>query len=261
LRILLVNDDGIASEGIEALVKVLAVKHEIIVAAPASEQSGMSHALTVRKKLLVESYAFTETARLVEAWKISGTPTDCVKLYLDAMAGDKKPELVISGINRGANLGSDVLYSGTVGAAMEGYFHGISSIAISREAEAKIDYVEIASWLEEYIQLFGRKESQPYFLNINFPREFRDNAAAEFVFTALGHRDYVNAFKRSVDAEGKVSYFISGEMLDFDNSEGTDVFAVKNGYVSITPLQLDLTDYSRLHVHRSPLDDAGGFKL
>ncbi len=248
MRILFSNDDGIFSEGIEALVRVLAKQHEVIVAAPASEQSGMSHALTVRKRLRVSSYEQFKQYGAVEALRIEGTPTDCVKLYLDALAGDQPPDLVISGINHGSNLGSDVLYSGTVGAAIEGYFHGISSIAISLDYQSEISYLEVAEFLSGQLESFFQRQTQPYFYNINFPRKLRGIAEKNIAFTKLGHRDYANAFKREEDSQGQLSYIMAGEIIDAGNDNQTDIFAVEHGYVSFTPLHLDLTDYSRLHI-------------
>ena len=121
IRILISNDDGIQSPGIEALVKVLHKEHKVIIAAPVTQQSAMAHALTVRKRLYVEHYAPLEEKYGVEALMVSGTPTDCVKLYMEGIAKEKI-DLVISGINNGSNLGTDILYSGTLGAALEDIF-------------------------------------------------------------------------------------------------------------------------------------------
>ena len=248
MRILLSNDDGIFSEGIGALARVLSKKHEVIVAAPASEQSGMSHALTVRKRLLVSVYEELVQAGAAKVLRIGGTPTDCVKLYLDALAGSQMPELVISGINHGSNLGSDVLYSGTVGAAIEGYFHGISSIAISLDYESDVSYTAVAEFLSGQLDGFFQRQTQPYFYNINFPRKLRGIAEQNIAFTKLGHRDYANAFRREEAEDGQLAYIMAGEIIDAGNDNQTDIFAVEHGYVSFTPLQLDLTDYSRLHI-------------
>ena len=143
LRILLTNDDGIAAAGIAALVESLKGEHDIVVAAPTREMSGMSHAISVGKRLYVDRYAPYEEQHGVEAYRIDGTPADCVMLYLEAIA-ERNPDLVISGINHGSNLGTDVLYSGTVNAAMEGYLHDIPAIAVSLERSSKIPFIEIA---------------------------------------------------------------------------------------------------------------------
>ncbi len=245
MRILLGNDDGIQSVGIEALVKALAPDHELIVAAPAKEQSGMAHALTVHKKIETAHYAPLEEAYAIKALSIDGTPTDCIKLYLEALAGENKPDLVISGINHGANLGTDVLYSGTVGAAMEGYLHGITSLAVSLDLHSEIPYDTAAKIVAEHLKRFFQQERQPFFYNLNFPKKFLAKGP-EFVFTKLGNRDYLNAFQRSTTPDGRVYYLMAGEIYDSNNSEATDIYAVGQGYISITPLQTDLTDYLAL---------------
>lgn len=248
MQILLSNDDGIFSEGIDALVRVLSAEHDVIVAAPAAEQSGMSHALTVRKRMHVSHYEVMEKAYGVKAFSVAGTPTDCVKLYLDALAKNKMPDLVISGINHGSNLGSDVLYSGTVGAAIEGYFHGIPSIAVSCDFMSAANYLEIADFLRKQIADFFGRQTKPYFYNVNFPKELRGEAEKNIVFTKLGHRDYANAFRHGRDEDGNEFYVMAGEIIDAGNDSQTDIFAVEHGYISFTPLHLDLTDYSRLHI-------------
>lgn len=240
MRILLVNDDGIQAEGIQALVKVLSLKHDIIVAAPAREQSGMAHAITVRKRIEVARYTELENLYHAEAWKIDGTPADCVKLYLEAIAGNQKPDLIISGINHGANLGTDVLYSGTVGAAIEGYLHHISSIAVSLDIDAAITYEQTAKWFETQLERL-LDEQLPVLFNINFPKSLQHDLPV-FVYTCLGNRDYLNAFQRTVDENGRVFYCMAGEIYDVDNGDATDIYAVNQGLISVTPLQTNLTN-------------------
>ena len=142
MRILIANDDGIASEGLRALAAACAARHEVYIAAPWHEQSGMAHALNVHRPIEVEEMpGVALELGAVAAWRIAGTPTDCVKLYLEALMDANRPiDLVLSGINRGANLATDVLYSGTVGAAMEGFLPEIAAAAISLDIEA--DYAD-----------------------------------------------------------------------------------------------------------------------
>ena len=144
MRILLTNDDGIGAPGLSALAKALSTVHEVVVAAPTAEQSGMAHALTVHRDIEVRGYdGLGDTA--AEAWSIDGTPTDCVKIFLEALAKREEwPELVISGVNKGANLGTDVLYSGTVGGALEGYMHDIPAIALSLDVHSSLSFDETA---------------------------------------------------------------------------------------------------------------------
>ncbi len=241
MRILLVNDDGIAAPGIRALCEVLSADKEIevVVAAPAHEQSGMAQAITVHRPIRVEEYKMS--IHDIRAWKIHGTPADCVKLSLEVLLGEEKPDLVISGINRGSNLGTDVLYSGTVGAAIEGYLHKIPSIALSLDVQSEMDFSVAAKLAKEKLAAW-QQEEEPFLYNVNFPE--RLNAVADpFVFTKLGTRDYDNAFHRLVDEENHVAYQMAGEICDGENDEATDIFAVNQGYISVTPLQLDLTDY------------------
>ena len=158
LRILLTNDDGIEAAGIEALVRVLSPHHTVVVAAPAFEQSGMSHAITVKRCIRLDRCLPLEERYGVAAYRIEGTPADCVKLYLEAISSDIYPEYVISGINHGANLGTDVLYSGTANAAMEAYLHGITATAISIDMESEISYdtAAYAAWSSRLHQRFSK---------------------------------------------------------------------------------------------------------
>ena len=240
MRILLVNDDGIASPGIGALVQALAPYHSLVVTAPAREQSGKSHAITVRQRIEIERYrGFSEAVEA--AWKIHGTPADCVKSYLEAMVSDEeKPDLVISGINEGANLGTDVIYSGTVGAAMEGYMHQIPAIAVSLDIHSALSYRRAACCLLHQLPFFMRAHPSPYLLNVNFPVRLREDKPI-FAYTALGQRDYLNAFRR-IEKNDQIFYYMEGEIYDGPNSEMTDIYAVDAGYIAVTPLQIDLTD-------------------
>lgn len=246
MRILLTNDDGIRAEGIRALVDALAEDHEVIVSAPQEEQSGMAHALTVKQRVPVAHDMMLENEYGITALSIGGTPTDCVKLYLEALAGAQKPDLVISGINHGANLGTDVLYSGTVGAAMEGFQHGIPSLAVSLDYRSEIAYEEAAALIAAKLSAYPVDQAaSPFFYNINFPCSWQGRKPS-FIFTQLGNRDYINAFQRYEAADGSIYYVMAGEMHDTGNSEATDIYAAEQGYASVTPLQIDLTDYLAL---------------
>ncbi len=240
MRILLSNDDGIDSVGMAALVEALSPVHTLVVAAPAAEQSAMAHAITVRRYIEVEP-GERFIAAGIEAWKIHGTPADCVKLYLEAMAApETMPEMVISGINKGANLGSDVLYSGTVGAAVEGYMHGLSAVAVSLDIDSDLRYEQVAALLRDYLPELMKQAPRPFLFNINFPRRLR-NDEPSFVFTSVGHRDYLNAFRR-IEENGRVYYHMSGEIYDGPNDEVTDVYAASHGYIAVSPLRIDMTD-------------------
>ena len=259
MKILLTNDDGIRALGIWAMAAVLVQKHEVIIVAPLKQQSGMSHALSVLrqlefvkikdeqiKELLKTHCPNTTVDKKIETWAIDATPTDCVKIYLEAMVEGNYPDMVISGINHGSNLATDVLYSGTVGAALEGYLHEIPSFSVSLDIESLIPFEEAAQETADYLEkLVQENPHKNLFYNINFPKQFRD-VKAEFVMAKLGHRDYINAFQMHKDENDRTFYRVGGQVYDLDRSEGTDIFAADSGYVAVTPLHADLTDYKSI---------------
>lgn len=244
MRILLSNDDGIEAQGIEALVRALHKDHEVIVSAPMYQQSGMAHALTVGTPMEVKHNNRLEESYGITAIAVDGTPTDSVKIYLEAIAGDQKPDLVVSGINHGANLATDILYSGTVGAAMEGFLHDISAIALSADVDSILSYDEVAEIFAADLSKLTDQAENSFFYNVNFPKKLKDGKA-QYVFGRQGKRDYINAFNRE-EKGGHVFYTISGEIYDTDKGNATDLFAIESGYISITPLITDLTNYMEL---------------
>lgn len=249
MRILLSNDDGIESRGLEALVRALHADHEVVLAAPLQQQSGMAHALTVRRPMELVRGNRLEEKYGVEAWAIGGTPTDSVKLYLEALAG-VKPDLVVSGINHGANLATDILYSGTVGAALEGFLHEIPSFAVSLDIDSEISYEEAAVIFAAYMgevlaEHSSTGEKSAFLYNVNFPRRFSE-AGPEFVLSRQGGRDYKNAFQREERPDGRVFYTMGGDICDTDKGEATDIYAVEAGFIAVTPLIADMTDYKAL---------------
>ena len=241
MKILLTNDDGINGEGLWAMAHALSRRKtfEVVIVAPMREQSGMSHALTVGKKL---EYKKIERENF-SAWAIDGTPTDCVKMYLESMTGGDKIGAVISGINDGANLATDVLYSGTVGAALEGYLHDIPALAVSLGKNSEITFDIVARDTVKYFETLLEHEDL-FFHNLNFPTRYNQNFAT-FKLTRLGRRDYINAFIHTQE-NGKNFCEIKGEVFDSDSGEGTDIFAVKSGFVSVTPLHFDVTQHKKL---------------
>ena len=242
MKILLTNDDGINAEGIWELAKAFSRRKifEVEIAAPMREQSGMSHALTVGKKFEYKKI----NRENFSAVAIDGTPTDCVKMYLEFLNEGKKIDAVVSGINDGANLATDVLYSGTVGAALEGFLHDIPALAVSRDRKSEIPFATVA---EDAVQYFSTliEHEDLFFHNLNFPKKyFKD--FAKFKLTRLGKRDYLNAFVHTQE-DGKDFCEIKGEVFDSDDGEGTDIFAVKQGYVSVTPLHFDVTHHKKIN--------------
>ena len=243
LRILLTNDDGVRSPGLAALVAQLAPSHEVTVVAPDREQSGVGHGITVHDPLRVYRVDVGESC---EAFAVSGTPADCVKIAFDALL-DCPPDLVISGVNNGVNLGTDVLYSGTVAAAVEGCLYGAQAMAVSldgRDAEG----FAYAARLAEALALRLAEEGLPpeTLLNVNVPKG-APSAVKGVRLTRLGRRRYRNVFDRRSDPRGREYYWLAGDPVDLEvNDASTDAAALHAGYVSITPIRVDMTHFESL---------------
>lgn len=244
MKILISNDDGIHASGIRALIEKLALKHEVYVIAPDRERSAAGHSLTLHSPLRVEEL----TPRFGEkrSWMITGTPGDCVKIGLNAILEEhEKPDLIISGINHGPNLGSDILYSGTVSAALEGAVLGYPSIAVSL-ANATSDGLEYFYYTANFIsKLIPRVQelSIPHknILNINVPYLMDDADIAGVAITKLGTRMYTDTYEKRVDPRGKIYYWMAGELVKSEAEEGSDINAIRNNKISITPVTFELT--------------------
>ena len=241
LTILLTNDDGIEAEGLSFLGQALAGWGDVYVAAPSEERSASSHGITVRRPLQAEERQL-DFAR--KAWAVSGLPADCVKLALDILL-PHKPDIVFSGINNGANLGNDILYSGTVAAAMEGYLYGLPAIAVSA-TERPSNFAAAARFATEFGQRWQKKEFQPRALfNINVPSQTADQIKG-WRYTSMGWRFYDNSFV-TTEEEGQTYYWLRGDRVDGQSAAGqTDVEVTMQGYISVTPLQYNLTNYQLL---------------
>jgi 5'-nucleotidase len=249
MRLLISNDDGISAPGIRALANTLAIAgHDITVVCPDRERSATGHGLTLLQPIraeIVESIFHPA----VKAWACDGTPSDCVKLALWALL-DSPPELVLSGINQGANLGTEILYSGTVSAAMEGVIEGIPSIAFSLTSHTHKDFEPAAKFAELLVnQISQQPLPELMLLNVNIPAVPWSEIAG-VVFTRQGVRRYVDVFDKRVDPRGKTYYWLTGEVLeDVEPPIGLnlpkhlpiDVIAIQDQYISITPLQYNLT--------------------
>lgn len=243
MRILISNDDGILAGGLLALKKALDPLGDVYVVAPEQEKSGTGHGITAHKPLRPKQVLLADGSR---GWSVNGTPADCVKLGLEALL-PAAPDIVISGINRGPNLGTDVLYSGTVSAAIEGIINGIPSVAISLATYEHENYEHAAAFAARITPLLapgGSAASEFTLININVP----PTTPRGVRITRLGHRRYVNVFHKRVDPRGKTYYWMAGEPEDSapDNpvvDAHVDSEAIKNHYISVTPLHFDLTDY------------------
>lgn len=235
MKILISNDDGVYAEGLRTLAKVLATIGEVTVVAPDRNRSGASNSLTLDMPVRV-----TE----IEPGYISvqGTPTDCVHLALTGLL-DFVPDIVISGINDGANMGDDVLYSGTVAAAMEGRYLGYPAIAFSMSEHNPKHYMTAAQVARDII-LKLQKSALPAstILNINVP-DLAYHELAGIEVTRLGQRHKAEPTIKASDPRGKPVYWIGPAGAEQDSGQGTDFWAVNKGAVSVTPLQIDLTNY------------------
>jgi 5'-nucleotidase len=235
--ILVSNDDGIHSAGVAALADAMGELGEVVVVAPDREQSASSHALTLHRPLRIDEVASGR-------WMVDGTPTDCVNLAINGLLR-ARPRLLVSGINKGANLGDDVTYSGTVSAAMEGTLLGIPSIAVSLVGRGTFDFAAAAALARRLAHWVLETGLPPdTLLNVNIPQRADGTAPLGLRLTRMGRRRYGDAIIEKTDPRGRKYYWIGGEELDFVKEEGTDFHAVAEGLVSVTPIHLDLTNYA-----------------
>ena len=242
--ILLSNDDGIHSDGINMLTESLQRVGELYTVAPDREQNSMSHALTLHRPLRVYPMG-------PQRFAVDGTPTDCVKLALTGLL-PVRPDLVVSGINKGPNLGDDIIYSGTVSAAIEGALLGVPAIAVSLVTFENFDFQPAAEFTATLVSRIQEKASPPEtLLNINVPPLPKDKIKG-WRLTRQGKRHYSETIVERIDPRGRKYYWIGGDNLGFAQEDGTDCVAVHEGYISVTPLQVDLTNHRFLKEGRGP---------
>ncbi len=243
MKILLSNDDGYQAPGLQALADALSTLAEIMVVAPDQDRSGASNSLTLINPL---------RARVMENGfiRVDGTPTDCVHLAITGLL-EEEPDLVVSGINAGPNMGDDVLYSGTVAAATEGRFLGLPAIAISMNSHEP-EHIETGARVAlEMVQRLARSPlTENVILNVNVP-DLPYGELRGFRATRLGHRHKAEPVVKTTDPRGKTIYWVGPAGAEQDAGPGTDFHAVREGYVSVTPLQVDLTRHSALGVVES----------
>ena len=243
MRLLCTNDDGILALGLACLVRAAQPLGEVTVVAPDREQSATSHSLTLHHPL-------RPVRRPDNSWQVDGTPTDCVMLAVEALMQDR-PNFVLSGINHGQNMGEDVLYSGTVAAAMEGLALGIPSIAVSFAAsELSTDTNLLEQHIPSLTRLLAHLTSLPRFpeatlFNVNFPPLPADDIKGVRL-TRLGRRVYSDSLQAMRDPWGKEIFWIGGGSRSWTGLEDSDFRAIEEGYISVTPLHLDLTNFDIL---------------
>jgi 5'-nucleotidase len=244
MRILCSNDDGLPAEGLAVLIEICARIGEVTCVAPDREQSATSHSLTLARPL-------RPVRRGERTWQVDGTPTDSVLLALGALAPER-PDFVVSGINHGPNMGEDVLYSGTVAAAMEGLAFGIPGVAVSY---AGTDSAQIRSYGEILERLLRQLLSverfpQDTLLNVNLPA----SPAAEVKgvrVTTLGKRVYSDSLTKMRDPWGRDIWWIGGGQISWSGREDSDFQAIQDGFISVTPLHVDITNYQLLETVRA----------
>lgn len=241
-RILVTNDDGIHSAGLRTLVEHLCEDFEVLVVAPEREQSAVGHSITLHKPLRMQPASIAGLP--VKAFQTNGTPADCIVLGMLADLGGA--DLVVSGINAGANLGEEIFYSGTVSAAAEAAIQGLPAFAISvadREQPNFAPAGEFARHLAHVVLDIGLPAGS--LLNVNVPNLPADEIRQAKV-TRLGKRSYANKLEQRTDPWGRPYYWFSGQPEEVDSGSGTDIGAIADGHISITPVHIDITDYSLL---------------
>ena len=238
MQILLSNDDGYQAQGLRALYDAISAIADTVVVAPDRDRSGASNSLTLEQPIRAQQ---TDNGFI----RVEGTPTDCVHLAITGLL-ETEPDMVVSGINAGPNMGDDVLYSGTVAAATEGRFLGYPAIAVSMSSHTPRHFETGARVTVDLVQgLFDQPIASDSILNVNIP-DLPYEELQGMVATRLGHRHKAEPVVKSEDPRGRPIYWVGPAGAEQDAGPGTDFYAVRNGFVSITPLQVDLTRHQSL---------------
>lgn len=242
--ILITNDDGITSPGIRALVEAVQYLGEVVVVAPDSPQSGMGHAITLNKPLrCVEVHNLFEGAK---AYQTSGTPVDCVKLAVDQIL-HRKPDILLSGINHGSNSSINIIYSGTMSAAVEGGVEGIPSVGFSLlDYSWEADFTLAQDVVKRVVgEMLNHQPKTPFVLNVNIPKCSKEEFQGVRV-CRQSNAKWVERFDARTDPHGKQYFWLTGEFVLMDEAEDTDEWALRNNYASVVPVAFDLTAYNRI---------------
>jgi 5'-nucleotidase len=256
MRILLTNDDGVHAEGLAVLERIArTLSDDVWIVAPETDQSGLAHSLSLSEPLRLRQISEKHFA-------VRGTPTDCVIMGVKEIMADFRPDLVLSGVNNGANMADDVTYSGTIAGAIEGTLQGIKSFALSQAANY-LDGERQVPWtvVEQYAPALLKKlldVDMPAwtFMNVNFPNCLPQDVQGVAV-TAQGKLDFGMNVERRNDGRGLPYYWLKFDSRKGDFLEGTDIHAVRDGKISVTPLKLDLTDYSLLDRIQQAVTEGG----
>lgn len=245
MRILLTNDDGIHAPGLRALRKELQKIGEVVVVAPATEQSAVGHSVTLLTPLIIQE-VFDEEKKFL-GWAVEGRPADCMKIALLELLPDP-PDLIVSGMNAGSNAGINVLYSGTVAAAIEGAFFRQTSIAVSLEytKPKPLDYPRAAGYARQVIeQILAGKPAKGSLINVNIP-SLEKGPIKGIKVVPQNATSYVEKIHRRVDPRGRTYFWTSSELHCPEPHPDSDVTAMGEGYITVTPLQFNLTNFSQL---------------
>jgi 5'-nucleotidase len=253
MRVLLTNDDGIFAKGIEALYQRLREEHDVTVVAPETEQSAVGHAITMADPLRVK--AVNRNGSFF-GYALTGTPADCVKLAVTELL-KPPPDVVVSGINMGSNVGVNVIYSGTVSAATEGTVLGIPSIAVSQDSLRNTDFTVAAGFVLRLLRLVRKHGLPPgVLLNVNVPNVPLHQVRGVRI-TRQGDAKFLDRYDRRVDPRNHVYYWLCGSTPSPDREPDTDAHALADHCIAVTPIHYDLTHYPMLDVLRGwPLDDS-----
>ncbi len=239
--ILVTNDDGIVAPGIRALVEVASTLGEVVVVAPDSPQSGKGHAITIHKPLrLKKVQAFPG----IEAWESSGTPVDCVKLAKHVVLKDRAIDLCVSGINHGSNASINIIYSGTLSAAMEAALESIRSVGFSlNDFSFDADFEPAKPWVRHVMEfMLARPFKYGQLLNVNIPKIPADQLRGLRLCRQADAR-WIEKMVEGRDPSGQPYYWLSGEFVNSDQGTDTDIWALEQGYISVVPSMHDLTNY------------------
>ena len=245
MNILITNDDGIYADGIIELAKAISKIANVYVVAPESQKSATGHAITIHNPIMVHKIDMGEN---IKSYAISGTPADCVKVGIEGLFKDINIDLVLSGINNGSNLGTDVIYSGTVSAALEGFILNKPSIAISYdEVNVKREiYKDASKYVVNLVENIKDKLDllNDCILNVNIPNTKIKGSK----ITKLGQRNYDNAMVEKINPFGQKYYWIGGKLMELDQDEDSDIACEKDGYISITPINIEMTNLRKFEL-------------
>ena len=250
MNILITNDDGIRADGIIELAKELAKTHNIYVVAPDTQRSATGHAITIHNPIMVNKEYIDDN---ISAYSISGTPAHCVKIGVEALFKEVNIDMVLSGINNGPNLGTDVIYSGTVSAAIEGFVQNKPSIAFSLNEfnVSKEVYSQVSKHASKIVNDIKDKLNilNDCILNVNIP----NGEVKGTKITRLGERKYENVLEERVSPHGKRYFWIGGKVKELEQENDSDIIAIEEGYITITPVNIDMTNNKKIEILKNEL--------